>query len=53
MLEEMKKGQSDKKITHQEIQTRQGHIDDVKMNINYEENKRDNLLEQITRLKDN
>jgi len=34
MLEEMSKGQSDKKITHQEIQTRHGHISDVNMNIN-------------------
>jgi hypothetical protein len=29
ILEEMSKGQSDKKITHQEIQTRLGHISDA------------------------
>lgn len=53
MLEEMSKGQSDKKITHQEIQTRHGHISDVNMNINFEEKRRDDLLDQIKRLKEN
>lgn len=53
MLEEMKKGQSDKKMTHQDIQNRQNQVQDVMMNINYEENKRDNLQEKIDRLKEN
>lgn len=34
MLEEMKKGQSDKKMTYQEIQNRQSQVQDVMMNIN-------------------
>jgi len=53
MLEEMKKGQSDKKMTHQDIQNRQNQVQDVMMNINYEENKRDSLQENIDRLKEN